>query len=96
MQQKNFDLHSNLNYSKQPEHSEVVTDRLRELYDQGRLKDVISIGENLAERYPNSLVIFEILGAAYLGLGEEEKTIEFYQKTLKINPNRLMHIIILV
>jgi superkiller protein 3 len=86
VKQKTFDHPSNLNYPKQLEHSEADIDRLKELYEQGRLKDVISIGENLTERYPNVLAFFEILGAAYLGLGEEEKTIEFYQKTLEINP----------
>ena len=60
MKQKTFDHRSNLNYPQQLEHSEVDIDRLKELYDQGRLKDVISIGESPTERYPNVLAFFEI------------------------------------
>lgn len=77
---------SNFTLSNQEVDREISIHKLKELYDQGNLDEVILIGEHLAERYPNVLAYSEILGAAYLLLGEEDKTIEFYQKTLEINP----------
>ena len=43
--------------------------------------------KNLAEQHPNALILYDILGAAYMGLKNVEKTIESYQKALQLNPN---------
>ena len=45
------------------------------------------LAEGLANQYPDALILYDILGAAYIGLGNADKTIENYEKALQLNPN---------
>ena len=74
-------------YQKLTTPNQAAVDRLTDLYKQGRLREVVSTGENLAEQYPNALILYDILGASYIGLKKSDKAIASYQKALQLNPN---------
>ncbi len=76
---------SNLTHESQP--AQTAVDQIIDLYNKGQLEQTISLAENLAEQYPDTQILYEILGAAYLSLENNNKTIENYQKLLKINPD---------
>ena len=75
---------SNLIQQTQP--LETAVDQIVGLYNQGQLEQAVSLAENLAEQYPNALILYDILGAAYMGLKNADKSIENYQKVLRLNP----------
>ena len=72
------------NSAKPPQ---AVLDQIIGLYNQGELEQTVSLSESLAKQYPNALILYDILGAAYMGLKNTEKTIASYQKALQLNPN---------
>jgi tetratricopeptide (TPR) repeat protein/SAM-dependent methyltransferase len=72
------------NSAKPPQ---AVLDQIIGLYNQGELEQTVSLAESLAGQYPNTLLLYDILGAAYMGLNDTDKTIESYQKVLQLNPN---------
>ena len=76
---------SNLIQKTQP--LETAVDQIVGLYNQGQLEQAVSLAENLAEQYPNALILYEILGAAYMGLKNADKSIENYQKVIRLNPS---------
>ena len=47
----------------------------------------LRILQNLGDRYPNSSVIYDLLGNAYYLMKDLEKALVAYQKSLKISPN---------
>ena len=61
--------------------------RLIELYKVGRLNDVISQSENLVNRFTNSAILFNLIGAAYSGLEQFDQAVIYYQRALKIQPD---------
>ena len=71
--------------SAQPPQSAI--DRIIGLYNEGQLKQAVSLAHNLCDQYPKALILYEILGAAYMGLKDADKIIENYKKALQINPN---------
>ena len=66
---------------------QAALDQIISLYNQGQLDQTVALAEGLAKQYPNALVLYNILGAAYMGLKDANKTIASYQKALKLNPN---------
>ena len=75
------------NLTQQPQPPQTVLDQIIGLYNQGQLEQTVSLSESLAKQYPNALILYDILGAAYMGLKNAEKTIASYQKALQLNPN---------
>ena len=76
---------SNLIQQSQP--PQAVLDQIIGLYNQGQLEQTVSLAESLAKQYPNTLILYDILGAAYMGLKNTKKTIASYQKALQLNSN---------
>ena len=76
---------SNPIHQSQP--PQAAVDQIIGLYNQGQLEQTVSLAESLANQYPNALILYDILGAAYMGLKNTEKTIASYQKALQLNPN---------
>ena len=76
---------SNLTQQSQP--PQAAVDQIIGLYNQGQLEQTVSVAESLAKQYPNALILYDILGAAYMGLQNADKTIASYQKALQLNPN---------
>ena len=75
------------NPSRPAQNLKIAISQIIELYNKGLFEEVVSLAEKLDHQYPNMLIIKEILGAAYLSLENNNKTIENYQKVLKINPS---------
>ena len=75
------------NPSRPAQNLKIAISQIIELYNKGIFEEVVSLAEKLDHQYPNMLIIKEILGAAYLSLENNNKTIENYQKVLKINPS---------
>ena len=62
-------------------------DHVVKLYNEEHFEEVVIHAENFAEIYPKTIIFLEICGAAYLLLGDTFKTIESYQKVLRLDPN---------
>ena len=56
------------------------------LYNQGQLQQALSESSQLLERFPNSVVLYNIAGACNAGLMQFDAAINNYKKALKINP----------
>ncbi|MDB3929734.1 tetratricopeptide repeat protein [Paracoccaceae bacterium] len=76
---------SNLTQQSQP--PQATVDQIVGLYNQDKLEQTVSLAESLSKQYPNALILYDLLGAAYVGLQNADKTIESYQKALQLNPN---------
>ncbi len=62
-------------------------DRLIGLYGQGRLAEVAQLSASMATEFPNSPILYNILGAANMGLRNFEEAIENFKKALQIKPD---------
>lgn len=60
---------------------------LRALYDQGQLAQVIAQAGLHIKRYPDAFVIWNILGAAYKGLGKIKEAADVFEKVTQLSPN---------
>ena len=58
-----------------------------ELLNSNKLKNAKREARELIVKYPNSSVLFNILGAVLVGQNEFNKGIENYKKAIQINPN---------
>jgi tetratricopeptide (TPR) repeat protein len=75
------------NSTQQSQPPQAAVDQVIGFYNQGQLKQTVLLAESLSEQYPNKLLLFEILGASYMGLKNADKTIASYEKVLQLNPN---------
>ena len=57
------------------------------LFTQGQLQQALSESSQLLERFPNSVVLYNIAGACNAGLMQFDAAIRSYKKALKINPD---------
>ncbi|HKJ67498.1 MAG TPA: serine hydrolase [bacterium] len=57
-----------------------------QLMNANRLEDAIKILQLNAEEYPNSANVYDSLGEAYMKYGEKDKAVEYYARSLQINP----------
>ena len=74
------------NLAAQPTPPQSSLDILIGLFNSGRLEEAVVLGESLAEKFPSTLLLYEILGGAYMSLGNTAKTRKSYQKVLQLNP----------
>jgi len=56
------------------------------LFTQGQLQQALSESSKLLERFPNSVVLYNIAGACNAGLMQFDAAINNYKKALRINP----------
>jgi glyoxylase-like metal-dependent hydrolase (beta-lactamase superfamily II) len=67
---------------------EVEMNRLGyQLINQNKLKEAIEVFKMNVELYPEAWNVYDSLGEGYMLLGEKELAIEFYKKSLEINPD---------
>ena len=64
-----------------------IIDQLINLYNRGQLANVVRLAEALAEQYPGSLFIWNMLGAAAAQSGQLDKSICAFEKMVAINPS---------
>ena len=57
------------------------------MLNQNRLEDAIAVLCLNVEAYPNSANVYDSLAEAYLRSGDSVRAIQFYEKTLSLNPN---------
>ncbi len=57
------------------------------LFTQRRLKQALSESNQMLEKFPNSVILFNIVGASNAGLREFDAAIESYKKALEIKPD---------
>ena len=69
-----------------PQHS---INELIMLFNEGKFKATILRGEHLTQTFPKSIIIFEVLAAAYMSSENLEKSIEIYQKILQLDPEHV-------
>jgi tetratricopeptide (TPR) repeat protein len=58
-----------------------------DLYNQGKLQHALSSSNQMLERYPTSVSLYNIAGASYAGLMQLDDAITSYKQALKLNPN---------
>ena len=63
---------------------------LTALYSQGKMREVLARGKELAARYPTSHVVHNILGAANSELGRFEQATECLSQALAVKPDHLV------
>ena len=56
------------------------------LFNQGQLQQALSESSQLLERFPNSVILYNIAGACNAGLMQFDAAIISYKQALKINP----------
>ena len=57
------------------------------LYTRGQLRQALSESSQMLERFPNSVLLYNIAGAANVGLMHFDAAIDSYKQALKINSN---------
>ena len=57
------------------------------LYTEGELKQALSESSQLLERFPNSVILFNIIGASNAALMQFDAAIESYKQALRIKPD---------
>ena len=57
------------------------------LYQQGQFQQTLDSAKQMLSKFPNSLTLYNIQGAANGGLGQFDSAINSYKQALKINPD---------
>ena len=57
------------------------------LLNQKRLKQALSESSQLLKKFPNSIILFNIVGASNAGLMQYDEALESYKKALEIKPD---------
>ena len=65
---------------------EVISD-IMSLYNQGKMKAVIIQARAITDNYPNSFIIWNLLGAASTSLGHLQDAALAFKKVTKLNAN---------
>ncbi len=69
------------------EPSQAELQNLVNLYSKGQVKQVLTEASELLLKFPSSVDLYNIIGAANKGLGKLEEAIQAYNKALAINPD---------
>ena len=71
--------------SKNP--SQLVLNQLLNLYSEGQFLNVVKQGTALTLQYPESFMLWNILGAGHKGLGQIEMALQAFIMVTKLKPN---------
>ena len=88
-----LDNHTQDNVIQTPT-SETIN-HLVNLYNEGQFAIVVEQAQSLTKHYPQAFVIWNILGAAYQGLGQVKEASEAFKTVTVLNPNYANGLIIL-
>ena len=67
--------------------SQDAINQLMSLYNQGQLSLVVQQAKDLTEQYPEAFIIWNILGAAHIGLGQVIEASKAFKTVTILNPN---------
>ena len=73
------------NFTKSP--SQVEVDQLINLYNQGQFSLVVEQTNTLLEKYPETFIIWKIIGNSAIQLGFLDNAIEAYSKCIALKPD---------
>ena len=59
---------------------------IKNLYSAGRAQEALTQALRLYQHYPNTPVIANLIGAIYLGLGNNEEAAAYFRKALELEP----------
>lgn len=62
-------------------------DRLRALYELGRLEQAVELASAITNEYPNAFLVWNALGVASKRLGKTQQAFSAFKKVININPN---------
>ena len=79
-----LDTHNKNNFIQNPPQEEV--NQLVSLYNQGQISVVIQKAEVLVNKYPKTLIIWNILGVSLQAQGKLDQAITAYNKAISIKP----------
>ena len=74
-----------LAYQKLKTPPQVELNNLISLFNNGKFKETVSLGETLTKQFPSAIILHEIIGAANMSLGNADETIASYQRVLQLN-----------
>ena len=72
---------------KSQEHGTAQLQPLIDLYTQSQYQEALTQASQLLEQFPNSINLYNIMGASNKGLGELGEAIEAYKKAISIKPD---------
>ena len=82
---------ANLNKPKQPTATQGppkgTINQLLNLYNQGQLEVVVEQAQALIKEYPEAFAVWNILGAAHKGLGNNISASEAFNRVIELHPN---------
>ncbi|MGB2832130.1 MAG: tetratricopeptide repeat protein [Methylotenera sp.] len=70
-----------------PQPSQLEMQPVLSLFNAGKLAEAEVAAKKLVVRYPNTFILYQILGIAQDGLAKYSDAVESYQKALAIQPN---------
>lgn len=73
------------NFTKSP--SQVEVDQLINLYNQGQFSLVVEKAKILLDKYPETFILWKIIGNSKIQLGFLDNAIEAYSKCISLKPN---------
>ncbi|MDP1766266.1 MAG: tetratricopeptide repeat protein, partial [Methylotenera sp.] len=72
-------------FTKQP--SQLEMQPLLTLFNAGKFAEAETVAKKMVVNYPNTFILYQILGIAQDGLSKFTESIESYTKALAIQPN---------
>jgi tetratricopeptide (TPR) repeat protein len=91
---KNFRAQQGLAYLKEIRQNNVITmppqkliDKLVSLYNQRQFPVVVKLAQNIVEQYPDTIVVWNILGASSAEIGMLDESIEAYKMAISLKPD---------
>ena len=75
----------NIGHSQNPAENQIQ--HLIKLYNQGKLGEVFEQTSTLTKQYPNSLVLWNLLGASAAQTGKLDEAIDAFKKAISIKPD---------
>ena len=66
---------------------QTAINQLVNLFNQGQFPTLIKHAKDLAEQYPDAFIVWSLMGASFVQIGNLERAIQSYQEALSIKPD---------
>ena len=86
-QRELLDLESSIQNNCTQSPPQELVDQLVNLYNQGKIEDVIIQAESLVDEYPGAYIVWNILGTSRTQIGKLDKAIDAYNKAISLKPD---------